>query len=103
MTKMPGEYKYKKKICAALACLGILGVAYLGIFAMTISNISNYQRSEKGINILTADISRMEFTYLSKEAEIGPTYVASLGFVEPTNIIIARQSGFAVALVKSVK
>lgn len=92
MTKMPGEHKYKNKIWTALACLGILGSAYIFFFIMTITNISKYQASEKIISSLTADISKMEFTFLAKEAEINPSLAAKLGFVEPESIVIAKKT-----------
>jgi hypothetical protein len=98
MTKMPGEYKYKKKICCLGSVSGLLVLSYLAFFGMTIWNTLNYQRSEKQISAITADLSRMEFVYLSKQAEINPTLAASLGFIEPSNIVIARQSLASVAV-----
>jgi hypothetical protein len=90
MTKMPGEYKYKRKIWTAIGCLGTFGAVYILLFGMTIKNISDYQTSERRISSLTADISKIEFEFLSKEAEINANYAAELGFVEPKTIVIAR-------------
>lgn len=87
---MPGEYKYKKKIWGAAICASTLTFSYLAFFGMTIKNIAEYQNTEKEISSITAELSQMEFAYLSKEAEINPTLAQSMGFVEPTNIVIAH-------------
>ncbi len=96
---MPGEYKYKGKIWGAASFAGVLALCYLALFGMTISNIAAFQSTEKKISSLTADLSQMEFSYLSKEAEINASLAASKGFVEPKNIVIAHsgtsQTAFA--------
>ncbi len=89
---MPGEFKYRGKIWLASGCAGFLALSYLAFFGMTITNIAKYQAAEKQISSVTADLSQMEFSYLSKEAEINTTLAAARGFVEPTNIVIAHSS-----------
>jgi hypothetical protein len=90
MTKMPGEFKYKKKVIALASLSFTLTASYLALFGMTIINTYEYQKSEKAISATTAELSRIEFAYLSSEAKINANLASTLGFVEPKNIVIAR-------------
>ena len=97
---MPKEFKLEKKIKGLAACLLFTTLLYFAVFGMTIKNISEYQGSEKQISALTADMSKMEFEYLSKESTINQELAAQKGFVEPTNIVIARESAQSIALAR---
>lgn len=101
MTKMPKEFKYEPKIRALSAFLGALVLSYIAFVGLTLWHTLERQKAEAQISSLTADLSEMEFSYLSKEAKINPELAQSLGFVEPQNIVIARKSDEAAALALS--
>ena len=98
MTKMPKEFKYEPKIHALLALTLLLGVSYVSFVALTLRHTLERQKIEEKVSALTADLSQMEFDFLSKESGINSELALSYGFVEPTNIIIARKSGSITAL-----
>lgn len=90
MTKMPSTFKYQKKVWSLFALIGVLVASYVILVGMTMYNTLSAQRAERDISIVTADLSKMEFAYLSKQGEINMDLASSLGFVEPENVVVAK-------------
>ncbi len=99
MTRMPKEFIYEKRVWTLGGCVLAFIVLYFALFGMTIKNISRYQGMQKQIAAFTADISKMEFEYLKGESAINHELAVAKGFVEPTNIVIAKVDASAVAIV----
>ena len=90
MTTMPSPFVYKKKVwtLATFAC--VLLCVYLFLIGSTIYNTYLRQRAEHDNSVMTAELSQLEFSYLAKEASITIDLASSMGFVEASNVLIAK-------------
>lgn len=91
MTKLPSQYKHKKKFWILFSgCFSLL-VCYFVLFGMTIANVLDRQNSEREISAITANVSKVEFSYLNEKSSINASFARSLGFIEVEKTGITQQ------------
>lgn len=93
MTKMPGTFKYKSRVWSLFGAVGALLGLYLFLVGATVYNTVEAEKAEQGIKGMTAELSQMEFSYLSSQAKITMDLAIEKGFVEPTSVVIAKTNG----------
>ncbi len=92
MTKLPSQYKHKKTVLTLFfGCLS-MGLCYMTLVGMTVSNVMNRQNDERQITSITADISKVEFSFLNQKSSINSSYAHNLGFVDVETSGVAKQS-----------
>lgn len=99
MTKIPSSFKYEKQVWSLAGALGALSVVYIALVGMTVHNTFLRQTDEKQISSLTAELSEMEFSYLSLKARINTDLAHSMGFVETDIVVIAKKDILTTAFV----
>ena len=103
MTKMPTGFKYQKQVWSLAGTVGVLLASYMILVGMTIYNTLQTQRAEKQISSITADLNEMEFSYLAIKSKVNNDLAKSMGFVEPSTIIVAKREAPTTAFVREDK
>jgi hypothetical protein len=103
MTKMPNSFKYQKQIWAMSGTIAMLVCTYIVLIGTTFYNTLERQRAEKSIANITGELSEMEFSYLNLKARVNPEMARSLGFVDVSNVIVAKSSANVTAFVAKSK
>ena len=101
MTKIPYPFKFEKQVWSLAGSIGLLLASYIVLVGMTVHNTFLRQTAEKQISSLTAELSEMEFSFLSIKAGINADLALSLGFVESDTVVIARKGISETAFVRN--
>jgi len=66
----------------ALALIG-LAITYAFLVNQTVLNVVEREKIEKGITLLSSEVSRLEATYISRAQKIDLNLAYQMGFSEP--------------------
>lgn len=89
---------YKRVLAGALVLFVILIIAYVYFVNATIQHVVARKNLEAATELLSSQVSDLEFSYIRYQNDITPDYVAQNGFVESQQITYVSRRPAAVAL-----
>ncbi len=96
---MPTQYKYKTQVWALGGVLAVLLGSYIFFLSQVVYNTLGRQQAERQIAELTSSLSQVEFQYLADKSKVNPELARSLGFVEASQVVIAKRTDMTTAYV----